>query len=158
MKTYTQEEMQKMREFYQENGYLVIENFASPEEVKKLQDRMKILVDEFFNRDESNTKSIFHTHEEQKRDLYFIESGDKVRFFYEEHAFDKDGNLIVPKDRSINKVGHALGELDPIFRDFTLKKEACDLVKGLGMKEPMLAQSMYIFKVIFLLFLDHRYQ
>ena len=38
---------------------------------------------------------------------YFIESSDKVRFFFESKAW-KDGQLIVPKNLAINKVGHAL--------------------------------------------------
>ena len=41
-------------------------------------------------------------------DTYFLESVDKIRFFYEEDAFDKEGNLQVEKHRALNKVGHGL--------------------------------------------------
>ena len=39
-------------------------------------------------------------------DTYFMESGDKVRMFYEENVFDDDGQLRVPKEQAINKIGH----------------------------------------------------
>jgi phytanoyl-CoA hydroxylase len=35
-----------------------------------------------------------------------MESADKIRFFYEEGAFDKSGELVVDKHHALNKVGH----------------------------------------------------
>jgi phytanoyl-CoA hydroxylase len=37
-----------------------------------------------------------------------------VRFFFEEEAFDAAGRPRQPTARSINKLGHALHDLDPI--------------------------------------------
>ena len=39
-------------------------------------------------------------------DDHFLGSGDKVTCFFEEDAFDEDGQLKVDKDRAINKLGH----------------------------------------------------
>src|SRR5690606_23535755 len=76
----------------------------------------------------------------------FRESGDQIHFFFEAEAFDADGRLTKPKHEALNKVGHALHDLDPVFsafsRDPRLKRTAADL----GLVDPLLAQSMYIFK------------
>jgi len=40
------------------------------------------------------------------KDDYFLNSGDKIRFFFEETAFDDKGQLKYPKSRCVNKIGH----------------------------------------------------
>ena len=41
----------------------------------------------------------------QTNDAYFLESNDKIRFFFEADAFDKEtGDLQMPKHTSLNKV------------------------------------------------------
>lgn len=42
----------------------------------------------------------------QARDTYFMESGDKIRYFFEEGALNEKGELIVDKQRCLNKIGH----------------------------------------------------
>lgn len=37
---------------------------------------------------------------------YFSESANNISFFFEENAFDEDGQLRQPKALSINKMGH----------------------------------------------------
>ncbi|KAF6163556.1 hypothetical protein GIB67_002561 [Kingdonia uniflora] len=63
-----------------------------------------------------------------------------------EKAFDNDGNLKQSKHLSINKVGHALHENDPVFKTFCQSKEISSLLVSLGYKRPVIIQSMYIFK------------
>ena len=87
------------------------------------------------------------THEQTRRsDDYFLESGDKIRFFFEENAFLPDGSLRESKPRSINKIGHALHDLDSVFDKFSRRQEIKELVFDLGLTQPLLLQSMYIFK------------
>lgn len=51
--------------------------------------------------------SIFTTEEQSRHsDDYFLSSGDKIHFFFEEEAFDADRKLTKPKNLCINKVGH----------------------------------------------------
>jgi phytanoyl-CoA hydroxylase len=82
----------------------------------------------------------------QLGDRYFEESGDKIRFFFERDAFDTDGNLIQPKEDSLNKMGHAMHDLDPVFDTFSRTPELAAAVESLGCDDPQLLQSMYIFK------------
>ncbi|XP_057481716.1 phytanoyl-CoA dioxygenase [Actinidia eriantha] len=129
---------------FQSQGFLVLESFASPEEVDSLRKRMDQLLDEF---DFSTTASIFSTKNQQRTtDNYFYDSVEKVSFFFEERAFDGDGNLKQPKQLSINKVGHALHEIDPVFKNFSYSEKLSSLLLSLDYKSPVIIQSMYIFK------------
>ena len=92
-------------------------------------------------------KSIFSTLEqEQTSDDYFLESGDKVRFFFEQDAFGDDGALRQDKFDSINKIGHAMHDLDPVFDAFSRQAGLDEIARGAGLTEPLLLQSMLIFK------------
>jgi len=129
---------------YQRDGFLVLENFVTPQACDVLRARAEQLVRDF---DPAGVISIFSTREQTRTsDDYFLESGDKIRFFFEEHAFDAHGTLKRNKDQSINKIGHALHDLDPVFNSFSRTPQIRQLVLDLGLTEPLLLQSMYIFK------------
>ncbi len=129
---------------YQRDGFLVVENFATQAECNALKQRAEELVAEF---DPQGVISIFTTKEQTRAsDDYFLESGDKVRFFFEEDAFAADGRLRQSKERSINKIGHALHDLEPVFDRFSRQPELAAIAAELGFSQPLLQQSMYIFK------------
>ena len=130
--------------FYKRDGFLVLENFVSEKACDLLRSRAEELVRDF---DPQGVVSIFSTHEQTRTsDDYFLESGDKIRFFFEENAFLPDGSLRESKPRSINKIGHALHDLDSVFDKFSRRQEIKELVFDLGLTQPLLLQSMYIFK------------
>ncbi len=129
---------------YERDGFLVIEDFAGREERERLKRRAEELVREF---DPRGAISIFSTSEQTRTsDDYFLDSGDKIRFFFEEDALAPDGGLRYAKERAINKIGHALHDLDPVFDAFSRKPELAAICASLGYVEPLLLQSMYIFK------------
>jgi phytanoyl-CoA hydroxylase len=129
---------------YQRDGYLVLPDFVTAPECDRLRARAAQLVKDF---DPTEAISIFTTHEQSRvTDEYFLESGDKIRFFFEENAFNGDGSLRQAKEKSINKIGHALHDLDPIFNAFSRTAKLKDLAAALGVEQPLLLQSMYIFK------------
>lgn len=129
---------------YEQDGFLVLPRFVSLDACERLRNRAEEMVREF---DPAGVVSIFSTHEQNRlTDDYFLESGSKVRFFFEEDAFTATGELFQVKERSINKIGHALHDLDPVFSDFSRTPELAQLIADLGIAEPLLLQSMYIFK------------
>ncbi len=129
---------------YKREGFLVLEDFVESAQCDRLQRRAEELVEQF---DPRGMRSIFSTREQSRlSDDYFLESGSKIRFFFEEQAFLHDGSLKQSKERSINKIGHALHDLDPVFNEFSRKSEIKHLSADLGIEEPLLLQSMYIFK------------
>lgn len=82
----------------------------------------------------------------QSRDRYFIESGDKVRFFFEEGSVGENGELLVDPSVALNKVGHALHSEHPVFAKVTMSNRVKEVCWQLGFQTPAVAQSMYIFK------------
>ena len=129
---------------YDHDGFVILENFVDAQDCDGLRAHAEELVRNF---DPKGVVSIFSTHEQTRTsDDYFLESGDKIRFFFEENAFLSDGTLRQSKERSINKIGHALHDLDPVFDKFSRTEEIKQLVLDLGIADPLLIQSMYIFK------------
>jgi len=128
---------------YRDRGFLVLEGFASGEECDELRARAERLVQGFDPRE----VSIFTTHEQSRvTDDYFLTSGDKIRFFFEENAFNANGTLKYKKEKSINKIGHALHDLDPVFQKFSRSQKLKQLAAAIGFADSLLLQSMYIFK------------
>jgi phytanoyl-CoA hydroxylase len=129
---------------YNRDGFLVLEDFVTGESCDALRARAEELVRDF---DPAGIVSIFSTREQTRTsDDYFLESGDKIRCFFEEHAFNSDGTLKQSKEQSINKIGHALHDLDPVFDRFSRTPQIEKLVASLALINPLLLQSMYIFK------------
>src|SRR4026209_2168061 len=134
---------QQLKE-YHDCGFVVLEGFASEKECDLLRARAEELVQEF---DPAEVVSIFSTHEQSRVvDDYFLSSGDKIRFFFEENAFNPDGTLKYKKEKSINKIGHALHDLDPVFQKFSRSEKLKQLAHAIGLADSLLLQSMYIFK------------
>ncbi len=126
------------------DGFLIVPDFCAPEECAALRQRATELVTAF---DPASVVSIFSTNQQTRTsDDYFLTSGDQIRFFFEEQAFTKDGQLRQAKELSINKIGHALHDYDPAFAGFSRAPALAQLAQDLGYRQPLLAQSMYIFK------------
>ncbi len=129
---------------FERDGVIILSNFVPVSACKRLRDRALQLVDEF---DAESVRSIFSvTKQTQLNDDYFNDSGDKIRFFFEDGAFDEAGGLRQAKEHSLNKIGHAMHDLDPVFDEFSRTPELAALVGGLGLIDPGILQSMYIFK------------
>ncbi len=129
---------------YQRDGFLVLKDFVEAPACDRLRARAEQLVENF---DPRGVASIFSTHEQNRlANDYFLESAGKIHFFFEEDAFLPDDTLKQSKEQSINKIGHALPDLDPVFNEFSRTHELQQLAADLGLVDPLLLQSMYIFK------------
>ncbi len=129
---------------YRRDGVVVLRDFVPVSECEKLRARTLQLVDAF---DPASVRSVFSTtRQTQLNDEYFYDSGDKIRFFFEDDAFEEDGNLRQAKHESLNKMGHAMHDLDPVFDAFSRTPKLVSAVESLGFEEPGIIQSMYIFK------------
>lgn len=128
---------------FKKNGFVVLENFLSDKDCDKLRGRSKKLIEEMDIK--THPKSIFST-TKQVNDNYFMESQDKIHFFFEENVFDNGGNLSRPKDKAINKLGHGLCYVDEDYRKATFTKTIKEFLRGIDFIDPVVVQSMVIFK------------
>jgi phytanoyl-CoA hydroxylase len=140
--------MEGHRARFERDGFLVLEGFADPAACDALRARAAELVAGF---DPAGVSTVFSTTDQDATfDRYILESGDKVRFFFEDGAFGPDGALTRPKEAAVNKIGHALHDLDPVFAAFSRDPRLGRLARALGQAEPLALQSMYIFKQPFI--------
>lgn len=122
---------------YQRDGFLILPKFIEPSLCNMLRQHAQKLTEEFT----LTKKVIFSTVTEQHANqAYFLDSGDKIHFFFEEKGAKDSGKL------SLNKIGHALHDLDPIFYAFSRMHKLARLAAELNIVDPLLVQSMYIFK------------
>jgi phytanoyl-CoA hydroxylase len=132
------------KNFYAENGYLILNNFIAKNVCDNLMTRANFLVENF---EPSSFKTVFNTKDQRHaKHAYFLESGSKIHFFFEDGALDSAGNLKYEKRFCINKIGHALHELDSIFQSFSYSEKIHQLTEDLEIANPLMIQSMYIYK------------
>lgn len=129
---------------FAENGVAVFPNAVSEKALADIRTRIDELVDEF---DPSGVSTVFSTGDQSHaRDEYFLTSGDQTRFFYEDGVLDNEGSLLVDKHQALNKIGHAMHDLDPVFSQFCRSAPFANAARAVGLADPVLLQSMVIFK------------
>ena len=106
---------------FDEDGYTVIDEFYDSETIDEVRNEMDKIISEAESA-QFNNKAIFTTskqieHLSQSTD-YFLDSASKISFFYEKDAFNKEGKLNGPLNSCLNKVGHAMHDLNPVFHKF----------------------------------------
>ena len=136
------------REAWERDGFVVLPGFVPPDRVESLRRRIDDLVAGYASQGlPDGAATVFSTTEQtHAQDNWFLTSADVIRPFFENGAFDADGNLVAPMDRALNKMGHALHDLDPAFDQFSRTTDLASLVAELGVTDPLLLQSMVIFK------------
>ena len=129
---------------YERDGFLVLQDFVSTVECDRLRTRANEIVAAW---EPSEERSIFTTNEQERvSNGEFLASGASTWCFFEEEAFGADGELVAPKELSINKIGHAQHDTDDEFAHFAYETGLGDVARDVGVAEPLALQSMYIFK------------
>ncbi|MBL7864434.1 MAG: phytanoyl-CoA dioxygenase family protein [Cyclobacteriaceae bacterium] len=129
---------------FKEDGFLVLDGFHTPASCDALMKRGQELAASF---DFKGHPSVFQTDQQTRTsDDYFLDSGDKISFFFEKDAFDQQGKLKGDLFHSLNKVGHALHDLDPVFESFSRSPQLKQLALDLGLDDFLIIQSMLILK------------
>lgn len=129
---------------WQDDGFLVVPDAFSADACEALRARALDMVDGFAA---GVNSTVFDTTDQQHgSDEYFLTSGDKIRFFVEEGARNGAGELVGSGDEVINKIGHAMHDLDGTFSDFSRAEPIARSARQIGFHDPRLLQSMYIFK------------
>lgn len=129
---------------YAADGYAVIPDALDPATCAALRARAAAIVADF---DPQAAGAAFTTDERDRTiDRWFLDSGSTVRCFPEVGARDAEGRLRVPLDRAINKIGHALHTLDPVFAPVSDPARWAKVLGAAGLEQPRPVQSMYIFK------------
>ncbi|KAK1922113.1 hypothetical protein DB88DRAFT_381990 [Papiliotrema laurentii] len=138
---------------WESDGYLVIPGFYDADETREMLDRAHQLLDDFDPTDHPMTTFKTSADGEHVGDDYFLNSGDKIRYFLEPSSIsqpspDSPAKLLVPPNRSVNKIGHALAILDPVFRKHTFDNDKIRTVARdlAAHRDPRVLQSMVICK------------
>lgn len=129
---------------FNSDGYLILEDFYTGEQCDEIMKRGEELSNDF-NFD--GHPSVFQTNEQARTsDEYFLNSGNNISFFFEKDAFDNKGKLKNDLFHSLNKIGHALHDLDPVFEKFSRSPQLKALSAELKLDNYLIVQSMLILK------------
>jgi phytanoyl-CoA hydroxylase len=159
--------------YFQRNGFLLVKQFVSQETCRAMKNTMADLVlTHWHPNDDPRKMEAFGTDDRQNtaRGDYFLDSAENIHFFAEPAALlavepstssatNGSASRLRPeyegvnKVRALNKAGHAL-HLPPklydgtnnVFHEYCQSSKVRHLVTDLGWNDPVVPQSMYIFK------------
>ncbi len=117
-----------------EQGFLVLPDFISAGHLGELRKRAAELETELRTANPDDVTVFSTTDQSHADDSWFLESGDKIRGFFEDSG------------DQLNKIGHAMHDLDPVFDRFCRETGFAQIAHQIGIVDPALVQSMYIFK------------
>lgn len=130
---------------FHQDGFAVVEQFLSDDEVEALRkESLRLTVEESLK--ECHKAQIFDN-DYNVKSQYYLGSGERIRYFFEKDAFNLETEeLVGPIEGSIAKIAHAVHALNPIFKDVSTSPKVQETFKAIGFNDPRILQSMVIFK------------
>lgn len=136
----------ELNQFHQD-GYLPLLNYLDKFQLLKLNNEIGNLLN---NVDIENNPIIKFTTENDNEghisDKYFLDSSDKISFFFEPDSIDNNNKLKYPINKSVNKIGHGLHLLNQTFNEITINDDIASICRQLAIKDARAVQSMVIIK------------
>lgn len=130
--------------FFDENGYVIFTSFCTLSETSSMRSQAGTIIADFHNptSNSSSPASVFTTEDQTRKmdDDYFLRSSSTISCFLEERQEDASS------PPAVNKIGHALHDLDPVFSSFSRLPKVRAVASALSVQHPLLVQSMYILK------------
>eukprot|EP00949_MAST-11_sp_MAST-11-sp1_P000531 g531.t1 len=129
------------RQQFERDGFAILRGFSDADEIARMKKEMTTLVDDW---DTGTHLSVFRTDAaQQAKNDYFTESANNISFFVGKSGL-REGE---PKINSLNKCGHALHWFkEGPFQTYSQSLKVAAVAYALNYKDPILPQSMYIFK------------
>jgi phytanoyl-CoA hydroxylase len=131
---------------YESDGFLVLPGFVDDDHCLRLRERALALAQRHVPLPGEATIFTADGQAAHASADYFLTSGEAIRCFFEKDAFDGAGGLRAEAHLCLNKLGHAMHDLDPVFDAFSRTPELASLAHDIRVEQPLLLQSMYIFK------------
>ncbi|PRD30898.1 UNVERIFIED_CONTAM: Phytanoyl-CoA dioxygenase domain-containing protein 1 [Trichonephila clavipes] len=104
---------QKLYQQYQENGCIKIENFLNPSEVENMKQGLAEAMKDVPA--DAHSHSSYSDPKTKEDEQYYINSADKVAYFFEADALDENGKLVVEKDKALNKIAYVRPHQDSTY-------------------------------------------
>ncbi len=136
------------KEQFNQQGFVILKGFKNASQIEALKARALEIA---CAHNPDAHREVFSTDREKgpqadKIQDYFLSSANDIKCFFEDGAFDENGQLVRDLAQCINKIGHAMHDLDKVFEDFSHGEQLAELAKDVGLAKPQIWQSMYIFK------------
>eukprot|EP00934_Nitzschia_sp_Nitz4_P008531 Nitzschia sp. Nitz4//scaffold40_size135432//80866//82002//NITZ4_003252-RA/size135432-processed-gene-0.44-mRNA-1//1//CDS//3329551243//8521//frame0 len=135
--------------YFDTYGFYVAKQFADDATVAALKQQMADLAEADWKPDAELDTFGTDTKSNAQRGDYFLDSSNKVHYFAEPTALE-GGKLKREYQRdklaALNKAGHGMHTIPGAFREYAMSNKMREFVTGMGWKQPVIPQSMYIFK------------
>jgi hypothetical protein len=127
--------------FYQENGYVLIDNFLTPEEVTRLKNDIRNVLNK------SKVPDTVRSHVQMMGTKFMLDSVASAGLFFEKDCVTPDGKLTQPLDKAVHKIAHGTHLVCDNAKAITFSDKMQAAVRKLtGFRDPALMQGMFILK------------